>query len=397
MKRLMIGLAIVAVVVIVIAWRIASRQETAPAQGIEEIQAEQGIPVDAVTVSRDVLTVTREISGEVSGWRQTNLSPAADRKVGSVHVREGDRITRGAVILSFDVSTSPDQMTQLAQLEEAQQNAERQVNRLRPLFEKGAISESDLDAAQTRLVMAEASLRDARLQVDMVSPISGIVTLVAVSPGDAVVAGQTVAQVASLDSMRVTAAVAAEVARELRPGAEARVTLGRAGGAPEPLTAAGTPGAITGRLTRVALGADPTTRLYTVEAVLANPARHLRPGEYVTLAVATSRVPDALILPRIALIGETEAAAGAAQQVYRVRDGRAELCDIRLGVVTEDVVQATEGLEAGDRVVIFGANRLQNGAKVRFHELDGTLMKAPASTPATAPATEPAAGEEEAS
>ncbi len=381
MKKFFFWLAVLAVIAIVVVVRITSRQDKAPARGIEQIQAEEGVPVDAVTVVRGDLTQTREISGEVSGWRQTNLSPGADRKVGDVYVREGDRVSRGQSLLRFDVTAAPDQMTRLAQLEESVDNARRQVDRLRPLNEKGAISDSDLDAAETQLAIAEADLRDARLQVDMVSPIDGIVTLVAVAPGDAVLGDQTVAQVAALDSARVTADVSAEVAKALRSGAEARVVVGGTADNPE-RDSPQSLGSATGRVTRVALGANPSTRLYSVEAVLANPALALRPGEFVTLAVATGTSSGALIVPRAALIGSVDVLPGAKLQVYRVRDGKAELRDVRLGAVTEDRVQVAEGLDEGDVVVVFGANRLKDGDKVRFHELDGVRKDAPAPAPA---------------
>lgn len=388
MKKLLIGLAVVAALVLVVVVRVVSRGERQSAKGIEEIQAEEGVPVDAVTVRQDTLIVTREVSGEIRGWEQTDIAARADHKVKTVYVREGRRVSRGDRILDYDVHTAPDAVARLQQTEAAFENAQRQVRRLEPLLEQGAVPESDLDDARTQLKIAEANLSDARHQVEEVSPIDGVVTLVGVTPGQSVTSGQTVAQVATLDSVRVLARVSSDAAREIVRGARARVALDL-GPQPAdrgtPLTASEPAGK--GRITRVALGADPVSRLYEVEAVLGNRGLALRPGEFVTLSVVTRQVTGALVVPRTAILGEQEMVPGSAQEVFAVVDGKAHRRSVHLGAVGEDRLQVTDGLEAGDVVVVFGSNRLREGVKVRFHELDGRPVPGAASN---APASEEA-------
>ncbi len=374
MRKVLIGAAILVVLVVVVILRISAQGRKAPVQGIAEIQAAEGVPVDAVTVRADTLTVTREVSGQAAGWRQTDLTARADHKVAEVDVREGERVKPGQRILRYDTRTSPEAVARLEQAQASYDNAKRQVDRLQPLFDQGAISESDLDNARTQLTVAAATLRDARLQVEEVSPIEGIVTLVAVTPGATVAQGETVAQVATLDSVRVTAEVASDVARAVAPGAPVRVlTADTGGGTRETGTGLAAPAAPAGRVSRVSLGADPQSRLYEIEAVFPNPDRNLLPGQFVTLSVVTGHVDAGAVAPRAALLGEQEVVPGSDQEVFAVRDGKAERIRVRLGAVTEDRVQVTSGLEPGDLVVTFGANKLHTGDKVRFHKLDGEL------------------------
>jgi membrane fusion protein (multidrug efflux system) len=297
-----------------------------------------------------------------------------------VDVREGDRVRRGDPVLRFDTRTSPDAVARLEQAREAYADAERQVRRLGPLLEQGAVAESDFDAANTRFKTAEADLRDARLKVEVVSPIDGVVTLLAVNAGDAVGAGTVVAQVASLDTVRIEAEVSTDVARELNPGA--RVFLAEAGdegGEPVNLKGAEVPPSTTreGTLRRVSLGADPVTRLHLVEAVVANPGARLRPGEYVTLNVLVREVGPTRIAPRAALLTDRSPEPGDAVPVYALEDDIARLRTVQVGTVSEDDVEIREGLEAGDRVVTFGANRLQDGAKIKIHAVDGVRAEPP--------------------
>jgi RND family efflux transporter MFP subunit len=258
---------------------------------------------------------------------------------------------------------------------EAYENAKRQVNRLEPLFEEGAIAESELDAARTALAIAEADLRNARLELEVVSPLDGVATLLAVRAGDAVDVGDVVAQVAILDSVRVEAEVSGEVVREVKAGSPVilaeRFAAGRA------------PDRIDGRITRVSLGANPDTRLFRVEAVLDNADRLLRPGLMVTVDAVVNRVGPVTVMPRLALLGDESVVPGSTHEVFAVNDGVAHRKTVEVGQVEDEVVEVVSGVTDGDRVVVFGANRLKDGAKTRFHKIDGVLTTSARDSAAT--------------
>jgi len=362
MKKVLVGVAIVAVIVTAVALRVARRAGGEPARSIEEIHAAEGVPVDVVTARNGSITVTREIVGEVLGARQSVLRASDDYKIAEVLVREGERVRRGQTLVRYDVDVSPDNMARLAQVQETYDNAKRQVDRLKPLFEQGAVAESDLDAARTRLAIAAADLRNARLELEVVSPIDGVAVLVPVARGDAVASGAVVAQVALLDSVRVVADVSGATAREIATGA-----------AVQPSGVGDHPA---GRITRVALAADPDTRLFRVEAVMNNSGRKLQPGAVVTLVVTLNEVGPVTVVPQAAVLGAEAAQRGKTVDVFVVREGTAHKTPVVVGEATEDAFEARSGISEGDRVVVFGANRLDEGTKTRLHRVDGELVPA---------------------
>lgn len=365
MKKAFIGIGIVVVVVALVAIRIATQGNEKPARSIEEIHAEEGIPVDVVTVRSGEITVLREITGEVSGFRQSTLRASADYKIAEVLAAEGERVRRGQKLIRYDTDVSPDHMARLDQATEAYENAKRLVRRLEPLYEKGAIAESELDAARTQLAIAEADVRNSRLELEVVSPIDGVATLISVRAGDAVEGGDVVAQVAVLDSVRVDADVSGQTVRELRTGAAVLLR-------DNPGTSA-EGGQEIGRLTRVSLGANPDTRLFGVEAVLKNSDRTLKPGFMVTLDVVIDRADEVTIIPRSALLGDEAVKQGGTGEVYAVVDSLARLTTIKVGRIAEDMLEIRAGLRDGDQVVVFGANRLEDGRRVQFHKIDGVM------------------------
>jgi membrane fusion protein (multidrug efflux system) len=365
MKKLLIWIVVVVVIAAIVYARVGKRGGDAPAKSIGEIHAEEGVPVDVITVRTGTITVLREITGIVSGIRQSTLRSSGDYKIARVLTREGERVRRGQTLVRYDVDISPDRMARLDQVTEAYENAKRQYDRLLPLYEEGAVAESDLDAARTALAIAEADLRNSRLELEVVSPIDGITTLIAVRAGDAVDAGDVVAQVAILDSVRVEADVSGETVRELRAGApailEERFARGRAADR------------IDGRITRVSLGANPDTRLFRVEAVLDNADGQLRPGLIVTLDVVVDRIGPVTVMPRLALLGDEAVDPGSSHDVFVIRDDVAKRTTVEVGQAEEDLMEVVSGVADGDRVVVFGANRLKDGVKARLHKIDGVL------------------------
>jgi membrane fusion protein (multidrug efflux system) len=371
MKKAIIWIVVIAVIVVVVATRMMRRDEGPAARSIEEIHAEEGVPVDVATVREGTITVIREITGLVSGIRQSVLRAPDDYKIEKVVVREGQRVKRGQTLAHFDTDISPDRMARVAQVRESYENAKRQVARLEPLYEEGAIAESELDAARTRLAIAEADLRNARLELEVVSPIDGVATLIACRSGDAVEAGDVVAQVAVLDSVRIESDVSGGTVSELRSGQPVYLD-GMAGGeAPAP-----------GRLTRVALGANPDTRLFRVEATLDNNSE-LRPGLVVTLEVIVDRVGPVTVISESALLGDEAPAPGGRFDVWAVSDNTAVRTTIEIGQSAEGLVEVRSGLDNGDHVVIFGGNRLKDGAKIRLHRVDGAEVERPVGETAT--------------
>jgi membrane fusion protein (multidrug efflux system) len=359
MKKAIIWIAILAVVAVAVASRVMRSGEGETARSIEETHAAEGVPVDVVTVRTGTITVIREVTGVVSGIRQSVLRAPGDYKIAEVVTREGRPVRRGQTLVRFDTDISPDRMARLAQVREAYDNARRQVARLEPLFEEGAIAESELDAARTQLAIAEADLRNARLELEIVSPIDGVATLIACRAGDAVAAGDVVAQVAVLDSVRIEADVSGGTVRELRSGQAVYLDGDAGGAAPSP-----------GKVTRVALGADPDTRLFRVEATLANIAE-LRPGLVVTLEVIVNQVGPVTVISEAALLTDEEPVPGGRYDVWNVSGGTAVRTTVEIGQSAEGLVEVRSGLNEGNHVVVFGANRLSEGAKTRLHRVDG--------------------------
>ncbi|MCZ7584328.1 MAG: efflux RND transporter periplasmic adaptor subunit [Deltaproteobacteria bacterium] len=253
--------------------------------------------------------------------------------------------------MSLDPLSSAGSYSALNQARVRVEDARRLYERMKPLYDAGAISREEFDQAKSAYDMASSGLTDASHSVQLASPIQGVLTDVRVDAGDRVESGDTLAVVADLSELRLILDVSQNDVEEFEEGQV--VVIGR--------DAAARSNAPAGRVARVGLSADAKTRLFRVEIALeADP--ELRPGTLRYAQVRTYRHDDAIAVPLASVLED-----GGGRYVYVVSpDGAAERRNIVVGRSSEEFYEVVSGLSDRDRVVVWGQNRLKEGAKVRI-------------------------------
>ena len=320
----------------------ASRGTPATAE-VDEIRARTGIPVEIALVTVGSMVVHREFTGVLRGIRSATIRAGTGDEIVDIPVRVGQMVREGEVVIR---QSSEGSMAAVRQAEAAYDQAKRTVDRLRPLQERGAISEQDWDTAVTGLRVAEANLEGARRSVDLVSPIAGVVTDLLLTRGSMPEPGDPIARVADLSRVQVVLQVSPDQARELALRQPATVP------------AHGLVGSVSG----VALQADPESRLLEVELTFPGSgsaeADRAVPGTLVAAQVEVGRRARALLVPRGALRD------GVAWVVDA--EGVAHRREVTTGLEGEGQVEILGGLAAGEQVVVAGASLLSDGARTRI-------------------------------
>jgi RND family efflux transporter MFP subunit len=182
--------------------------------------------------------------------------------------------------------------------------------------------------------------------VDLTSPIDGVVTDILMTRGSVPESGDPLVRVSDLSRLQVTVAVSPEQAREL--ALDQPAVLSEIG--------------LAGRVSRLALQADPQSRLLEVELTFPGAplgaGTDIVPGTLVAVQVEVGRRPDAVLVPE----------AAARDSLLWVVDsaGVARRRAVRLGLVGDGWVEVCEGLASGERVVTAGASLLSDGARTRI-------------------------------
>ncbi len=246
-------------------------------------------------------------------------------------------------------------------------HARRELDRARRLYEAKAVAQRQLEAAETELKTAEATLATAIAQRDalqeppgasragpppttytVTAPIAGTVTRVAKSPGEQVAAGEAILEIVALDVLWAEVPVfEADLPRLARPE---RATF----------TAASLPGIeLGGRLVTRGAVVDPRTRAATLVFEVANPDRRLPVGLALEARLDAGERVQAVLVPREAVLE-----AEGKHFVYVLRSGEEfERRELMVGDEHGPKFAVMGGLKPGERVVTQGAWQL------RQHEL----------------------------
>jgi RND family efflux transporter MFP subunit len=342
-KRLVFGVIGIGLLALVVFRVVQASGEQEASLGVEEIRRQSGIPVEVAVAAIGPVVVSREYTGTIRGIRNATIRARTGDEIVEIPVRVGQRVESGAVLLRQSQEGS---MASVRQAEAAHEQASRSVERLRPLREQGAISEQDWDNATTALSVAEANLAAARRSVELTSPIAGVVTDVMETRGSVPSPGDPLVRVSDLSRIQVLLHVSTSQTREL--------SLGQQASLPEYQ--------LTGQVSRIALQADPESRLVEVELTFpgsrGSGAQRVVPGGLVTARVVVGQQDSALLVPREAIVEG---------QVWVIDD--AEIANrhaVTTGLIATDFVEVIEGLSEGDRVVVAGASLLSDGALARI-------------------------------
>jgi membrane fusion protein (multidrug efflux system) len=336
-----IGLTLVAVVVLRI---LQATAESEVDPDVDEIRRVAGIPVEVARAEVAPLVVRRQFTGVLRGIRSATVRARTGDEIIEIPVHVGQRVRAGAVMVR---QSSRGSAAAVRQAEAAWEQSNRRVERLRPLRAEGAVSDQDWDDAVTALAVAEANLAAARRSVVLTSPIDGVVTDILQTQGTFPESGDPLVRVSDLSGLQVTFQVSTRQARELALGQRAELPdFGLAG-----------------QVSRVALQADPETRLLEIEITFpgsgnATSALELVPGSLVTAEVVVGSRDTALLVPRIA-VRDTA--------VWVIDDEAiAHKRSVALGLAGDRMIEVLDGLSAGELVVVAGASLLSDGAKARI-------------------------------
>ena len=232
----------------------------------------------------------------------------------------------------------------LAQAEEALRLACANRTQI-PAYRQGvAALKSAAQAARQALAQATAQRADTVL----VSPLSGFVTQRLVDPGTTVTAGQTILTLEAFGVIWVTFGVPSNVIHSVQKGQLIGATFGALGG--KTFRAA---------ITQINPSAESDGRQYTIRATLDNRMGRFKPGMFARVRVTTASAPRVVTVPPEAL-----RTSDGASSVVVVDAGKvAHLRPVQAGLSDGNHVAVT-GVRAGERVIVLGGDRVQDGQTV---------------------------------
>jgi multidrug efflux pump subunit AcrA (membrane-fusion protein) len=344
-----------------------------------EAAAPKKVPVEVVDVERRDLRASIVSTSAVDSRQAVDIVAEIPGIVVDLDVEQGDTVKKGARLarvqreeLNLGLETATSNVSRL----------EREVERLKPLFDKGIVSQQVYDEARYRLETAVAEQKRAKTaSADMrvTSPIAGVVAIRHVNIGQQVATGTPLFRVVDPDDLIVHVNLTEQVLGDVFEGQAAYVASDALDGAEfsgtvEKISPVVDPRTGTVRVTidleelandQAAADAKPSDTGADEAAPKADssgktrPAPRLRPGMFVKVNVVTSQRPDVLVVPRRAVV-EVE----GRKRVFVVTGETVEARDVDLGIAEGSVIEVTDGVEEGEQVVVLGQDGLKDGTPV---------------------------------
>ncbi len=345
--------------------------------------------VVATPVQRDV-PVSMELVGQAVGFQDVEIRARVEGFLETVAFTEGTLVRKGQLLYQIDQkplqAAVANAKANLATWQARLEKAKNDVKRLTPLAKQQAVSQQELDNAVAAEDAAVAQVEAQKAAVEKVefdlgyttiyAPIDGLIGTTKVKAGNLVGRGEStlLVTISQIDPILFRAGIAeAEYLRVARRAVEDR-QVGRSQSTPIQLILAdGTVHPQEGRLDAVERNVDTTTGTIALQIKFPNPQRLVRPGQFGRVKFDIDVKKGALLVPQRAV-----------QELQNLRslavvgaDNKVSFRNVTMGPRVDNFWVVEEGLNAGDRVVIEGLQRIRDGMTV-----------APKLASATAPAGE---------
>jgi len=350
---------------LILAWGCGTPQPEQPAEATPsaiEIGPENLIEVTSSTINTGPL-----VSGALRPEREATVRAEIGGSVLAATRLEGQPVTAGVVLARIEQRTLRDALvsaeSEVRSTSNALDWARRELDRTQNLVKAGALPDRDVEIARNAVTGAEAQFDGARARLaavqqqladtTIVSPFTGVISVKHVDTGDVVSPGTEIYTIIDPSSMRLEAAVPSNELDAIKVGA------------PVSFEVRGYPGqSFNGRIERISPVADEVTRQVPIFVSIPNRSGQLLAGLFAEGRVSRES-KTGLVVPETAVNQ-----ASGSPWVLRLRDGKVERQDVRLGLhdAQTERVEVVAGLAEGDRLVVGAAQGMAPGTAVRIRE-----------------------------
>lgn len=351
----------------------------APVPSPETPSEKQGKPVKVAKIEQRDIHVSQTFYGTVIPYAEANVQGKYGGKIVFLKGKEGDNVRKGAVVVRFDDSDTQLELqravaaknTALESVNQAQSNLEtiqKTAERQQKLFEDGFVPKQTVDDVNNQVRVAQATLNSSRegvkqaeAQINLLentlsdfvikAPISGIINEKRYNLNEIYRMGDVIYHLVDVDKIYAEIEVPETYISQIKEKMNIEVFFDSL---PDQK--------FSGIVDLIVPTSKAQSRNFVARAIVKNPERKIKPGMFARAEVSTKNIPGALIVSANALVEES-----GNFYVFKVVDSKVQKVAIEV-THREDrtVAVSSKELQAGDQIVIDGANQLSPDEQVRI-------------------------------
>lgn len=326
----------------VLIWPNCKREEI-ETKNLEQIYKEEGVPVKIEEIVLKDFKKELSFHAVLTGIQESSAYAAFADEVEKIHVKVGDYVKKGSVLLTFPTDNPS---TPYYQAQVAFENAKTAYERVKNLYNDGGISRQELDNAGAAFRVAEADWKAVQRTIQVKAPISGYVTKVNVRETDNVQGDDELFTISRIDKMKAKVWISEKEISEIKKGLVAYVLW---------------QGSIfEGKVVQVDMAMDQKTQAFQAVMEFDNSDKILKPGMTVEAKTISYNNAEAIVVKQQNILEKQ-----GSFFVYVLDNDEAERRNVKLGKRQVLDVEILDGLIPGDKLVVEGQLLLDQGTKVK--------------------------------
>ena len=344
--------------------------------------AERSAPeIQVYQVTQQDIPVYDEYVGQVYGLKDIAIRARVEGFLTGIYFQEGSAVKKGKLLYTIDAQTyeadAAAKMSKVAQAKTMLAKALSDLNRIKPLAEQNAVSQSDLDgavaqyeAAKSSVEAAEAVLRSAQIQLSytrVTAPISGIIGKTKAKVGDFVGKDPNPVILNTVSDINTVLVQFFITEKQYLQAKRFSLTESFKTQKDKPAENLGlilsddTVYEYKGNLNFIDREIDSETGAMLVQASFPNPDHILRPGQYARVKIRVDMIENGIMIPQRCL--------SELQGTYNVtlvnKENKVEKKRVVAGETVGNFRIIREGLSAGDLVVYEGLQKVRPDMPVK--------------------------------
>ncbi len=311
---------------------------------MEQIYAQEGVPVKTVTVTPRLFTKQLLYNAPLSGVQESSVYASFGGEIEKIYVKVGDYVKKDDILMSFPTDNPS---ANYYQAKVAFENAEKAYHRMENLYASGGISKQERDNIKTQYEVAKANWNTVQQTVYVKAPISGYVTKINVHETDNVKREGELATISRTERLKCKIWASDEEILLLKKGQNA--------------SAVWNDRKIEGKVVQVNLSMNRMKQAFGVTLEFDNKEQAIPAGVTAKIAVNVYENPEAFIVKRKDVMTD-----GSSFFLYVAENGKARKRQVVPGHSNGLDMEIVSGLKGGELLITEGQMLLKDGIKIRI-------------------------------
>lgn len=333
--------------------KIAELQQQLPENGENKVVSNK-TKVRVVEIAEQAFSKYFLATGEVEAINEAFISPEVNGQITSVHVIEGQKVSKGQLLAKLNTSLIEKSIDELnTQLQLAETFYDKQTE----LWNKGIGSERQYLETKTNYEALQNKLATLKEQYDMsiiTAPMNGYVEKIFLKQGELAVPGMQFMQIVDLDKLRVTSKISEAYLPILSKGEKVEITFPTF------------PDLVLNKtVTRVGNVISQQNRTFLVEIDIDNKDGRLKPNLLANIKINDYNTDAAIVVPSMIIREDMK----GSYLYVTIHDGENLISRkkyIQPGRVYQDKTEVTSGLSLGDTIIVDGYSTVSDGMYIEI-------------------------------